>query len=180
MKKVFFSVFSLLLVLVLTACSATSKAKDAAKDFMKYLKAEDYNGLQRVTSDHSVYTDFLTINVTDYSRKSVSDEYKVKHVLSVEKIKPSDSVDKDTSESIFNNLRSAYKNKYPDYEVVTDTANEFVIQSKERILSEYTVVYDVKYSNVFGNEKRNSLTLTITQKEPDSDTYLVTDAYGIY
>lgn len=180
MKKVFLTLVSLFCVLILTACSSSSAAKNAAKDFMKYLKAEDYNGLQSVTSDHSVYYDYMTINVIDYSRKSVSDEYKVRHVISVEKTKPNDIIDKDTCDSMFNDQKGYYQDKYPDYEVVTDTANEFTIQSKERILSEYTVVYDVKYSNIFGNEKRNSLTLTITQKEPKSDTYLVTDAYGIY
>lgn len=180
MKKLFFSIISLLCVLMLTACSSSSKARSAADDFMKYLKAEDYNGLDRVTSTHSVYSDMMPINVFDYSRKSVSDEYKVKHVITVERIKTNDPDNNFDYKDMYENQKNAYKNKYPDYEIVTDTADEFVIQSKDRILNEYTVVYDVSYSNVFGNEKRSSLTLTITQKEPKSDTYLVTDVYGIY
>lgn len=178
MKKVLLTILSVFCILM-TACSSSSKAKDAADDFMKCLKAEDYNGLDRVTSTHTVYSDMMTINVFDYSRKSVSDEHKVKHVISVERIKASGSNDNFSYDDMFNNQKSAYKKKYPDYEVVTDTEDEFVIQSNESVLSEYTIVYDVKYSNVFGNEKRNSLTLTVMQEKPNSDKYVVTEAFGI-
>lgn len=173
----------LTLCIALTGCSSASKAKNIANDFMKYLKEESYTDLRKISSSSliiNMITEFSGINVINYNRKSVSNENKVKHIITVEKITPSDPDDDFSWEDMFNSQKSAYKKKYPDYEIVIDNSNEFIMQSKDSILSEYTVVYDVQYSNIFGDEKRNSLTLTITQKEPDSDEYQVTEAYGIY
>lgn len=173
MKKTIFAV-ALAAVVMLTGCSSTSKAKNTANDFMKYLKEESFYDLSTVSSYSIVeLIDMFTgINVIEYSVKSVSDEHKTWHTCTTQR--------SEDNPDWFEDDKEVFGWSYPDYEVIIDTADEYTIRSKERILSEYTVVYDVQYSNILGNEKRNSLTLVITQKEPDSDEYQVTKAYGIY
>lgn len=164
----------LTLCLALTGCSSTSKAKNTANDFMKYLKEESFHDLSTIStySSMDLINMFLGINVIEYNIKSVSDEYKTWHTCTAQR--------SEDHPKWFEDDKDVLKSLYPDYEVIVDTADEYTIRSKDRILSEYTVIYDVQYSNIRGIEKRNSLTLVITQKKPDSDEYQVTKAYGIY
>lgn len=173
-------VLTITIILIVTLVGS-SPAKSTADKFMKYLKEESFDEMAEMsTYSWGKITDkFWGINVIDYSVKSVSDKNMIKHTLSTEKYYTGNEKLDEAKSTLFSIQKERFNRDYPDYEVVTDTEDQYTIQSKEAILIQYTVVYDVKYSDKYGDEKRSSMTLDITQKEPGSLEYQVTSAYGL-
>lgn len=185
-KKILVIVFALLaviaiVIILIATLGGSSQIKKTSDRFMKYLKEESFDEMAEMStySWGDITDKFWDIKVVEYKIKSISDKEMIKHTLSTEKhYTGNEELDKSKS-ALFSIRKDEYIREYPDYEVVTDTEDEYTIRSKETILSEYKVVYDVKYSKN-GKEKRDLITIYVTQKEPGSLEYQVTNAYGLY
>ena len=178
MKKKMLWFLCVSIISLLVGCSnSSSKAENIAKEFFRLFQEEDFSEMAEI-SDYSyldLTNEYIGINVIDYSVKSV-EEYKVKHTVKVHK---GDILD-DESETEFFNAQKKHKTLlYPDYEVLVDDETNWVIQSEEDILTEYIVKFDVEYSDLLGDTKRNSVTLAVTQKAPESEEYTVSEMIGI-
>lgn len=165
---------------MLVGCSdSSSKAEKTANEFLKLFKEENFSEMAKMSnysySSFDLTDEYIGINIIDYSVKSV-DEYKVKHTVDVHK---SDILDDESETEFFNAQKKHNTLLYPDYDVLIDDETDWVIQSKEDILTEYIVKFDVEYSDLAGDTKHNSVTLTVTQKRPESDDYIVSEMIGI-
>lgn len=162
-------------LLSLTSCQQSSDAEKTANKFFEYFKEENFSEMGNMSSisTANLINEYVGINIINYSVKSVSDKHIIKHDIVVY------NSDDATMAAIENELKKLYRETYPDYTVVKDTPEEWVLQSNEGILNEYTVIMDVEYSNIMGDTKRNSVTVTIAQDKPDSDKYIVTKIIGI-
>lgn len=162
-------------LLFLTSCQQSSIADKTVNDFFKYFKEENFSEMGNMSSISvaELIDEYAGINIINYSVKSVSNERKIKHELIVY------GSDDATVNALRNEMKKTYIELYPDYSVVKDTSEEWILQSSEEILSEYTVTMDVEYSNILGDTKRNSVTVEVAQEKPDSDKYIVAKIIGI-
>lgn len=181
MKKKILLFLCVSIVSLLVGCSdSSSKAEKTAKEFLKLFKEENFSEMAKMSnysySSFDLTDEYIGINIIDYSVKSISDEYKVKHTVEVHK---GNTLDDEFETESFNSSKRLESLCYPDYDVLIDDETDWVIQSKEDILTEYIIKFDVEYSDLAGDTKHNSVTLTVTQKRPETDDYIVSEMIGI-
>lgn len=176
MKKALFAFVGLICCIALTSCSSSSVAEDMANQFMQHFKEESFYDMATISKYGTVelIDEYTGINIIDYSIKSVSDEYKTKHIVTEY------NHDELFGDGDFEESKELMQTIYPDYDVIMDTDTEWSIQSKDDIISEYIVKMDVEYSDLAGDTKRNSVTIKVTQKSPTSEEYIISEMVGIF
>ncbi len=176
-KKILLFLCASIISLLVGCSNSGSKAEKYAKDFLEQFKEENFYEMSLMSNyyaDELIY-EYVGINIIDYSVKSI-DEYKVKHTIEIHK---GDLLDDEAETEYFNSRKKHNTLCYPDYNVLIDDETNWVIQSEEDVLPEYIIKFDVEYSDLVGDVKRNSVALTITQKEPESDKFVVSEMIGI-
>lgn len=169
-KRILLFPYLFVIALFVGCSNSSSGAEKFAKEFLKQFKEESFFKMCMMSSYpiDELMNEYVGINIIDYSIKSTN-EYKIIHTVEVH----------NDDDDMFHSDKVLYGAIYPDYEIIVDNETDWVIQSKEENLSEYIIIFDVEYSDLAGDTKRNSVTLTVTQKEPESDDYIVSEMIGI-
>lgn len=172
MKKIIFALLTVAIIITATGCS-NSPASETATKFMQYFREENFFEMGNMSSYSSTdfILDYVGINIISYEIKSES-EGKVKHKVSIEKYGGDDEE--------FEFRKKINKSLYPDYDIVTDTDDLFVLQSKTENITQSIIIMDVEYSDISGETKRNSVYIVIEPKKPDSEELIVTEIVGLY
>ena len=135
-------------------------------------KGESYKFSQYTANDVS-YFDFVGIHIISFKVLSASSGM-VKHEVNVVKY---DVIDTDES---FENTKEFYSRQYPDYVVIVDTADEYVLQSPTENIEQTLFYMDVEYSDITGDVKRVGAYVTVEPETPGKHDYVVTEITGIY
>lgn len=135
-------------------------------------KGESYKFSQYTANDVS-YFDFVGIHIISFKVLSASSGM-VKHEVNLVKY---DVIDTDES---FKSTKEFYSRQYPDYVVIVNTADEYVLQSPTKNIEQTILYMDVEYSDIMGNIKRVGAYVTVEPETPGKHDYIVTDITGIY
>lgn len=147
--------------------------RGTALKFMSELKKENYYEMGQIStiSASELIDDYAGINIINYKIKNISDPVKIKHTIN-------NTLDSDYS-NLFNAYNEMLKRQNPDYAVIEDTDTSFTLESPDKYINTYNITLDVEYSTFTGEQRRSSVYIDIQQKEPNSNTYVVTNIIGL-
>lgn len=171
-------------VVIVNLC--VTPAERVVVSFMDAFKREDFFTMRNLcdldafeNEQFGIYS-YASTNIIDYKIKSVSSPSKEYKYIIAKRYK-SDS-DKDFEDSKKRNEIVAHNDTMlygVEYDLVEDSYSRYVLKSKEPVLTSYYVTLDVQYSTALGNVKRNSVSMTVCQKDYASEEYEITEMYGI-
>jgi hypothetical protein len=176
------------LVFAFAGCNTTegqlSEHEEKALKFIELLRNSEFFSMSQMSefSSNELIDRFAGILIIEYYIINSSEPIMQNYRRTWTVINTGDSAEMQRQRDLHNIEIRIWKEKYPDYtETINSTTEYFevVLEAKNEYVETYTIQLDVSYSTHRGGEKRNNVTIVVSQKEPDSDVWVISDITGL-